>query len=162
MRRTTLAAALSLMLLTLVGGTVSAHGGGWHRRAHQPTFAARAGTAEQGGTLWVGAKVGHAKWGSTFAATAVVHFASGDVKVDFAPRVRRGHHHGHAVAARRGHPLVAWAAVPVGATETPGDVPVDVTITYQTWVVTIHTFGHINGEAPPADDPGDGGPIQYG
>jgi hypothetical protein len=84
------------------------------------------------------------------------------VSVAFAPRVRHAHRWGHAVHARRGHPLVAWAAVPVGAHETPGDVPVDVTITYQTWVVTVHTFGHITGEAPPVEDPGDGGPIQYG
>ena len=159
MRRTALAAALSLMLVAMVGGTVSAHGGRGHQPA--PTFSARASTAEQGGTLWVGAKVGHATWGSTFTATAVVHFASGPVSVDLAPRVRHQHRGGHGAPVRRGHPLVAWGAVPVGADETPGDVPVDVTITYQTWVVTVHTFGHITGEAPPAD-PGVGGPIQIG
>jgi len=44
MRRTALAAALSLMLVAMVGGTVSAHGGRGHQPA--PTFSARAGTAE--------------------------------------------------------------------------------------------------------------------
>ncbi len=55
--------------------------------------------------------------------------------------------------------LLARAWVPVGATETPGEVPVDVTIVFGTQTVVIHTTGLIEGTAP---DPGDGGPIQIG
>ncbi len=161
MRRGTLAAALSLMLVTLAGGAVSAHDG----RGHQPfpSFSAGAGTASQGGHLWVGARVQHADRGTAFSATAVVHFVSGDVTVPLETRAdrlgHRGHHGRVQFHPRRGHNLHARAWVPVGATETPGDVPVDVTIVYGAQTVVIHTTGHVDGTVP---DPGDGGPIQIG
>jgi hypothetical protein len=161
MRRTAIAAALSLMLVTLVGGTVSAHGGREHQPA--PSFAARAGTANQGENLWVGAKEQHAVRGTAFSASAVVHFVSGDVTVPLETRAdrlgHRGHHGRVQFHPRRGQSLHARAWVPVGATETPGDVPVDVTIVYGAQTVVIHTTGHVDGTVP---DPGDGGPIQIG
>lgn len=163
MRRGTLVAAVSLMLVTLVGGTVSAHGGRGHHPG--PSFSARAGTASQGGKLWVGAKVRHAVRGEAISASAVVHFASGDVTVTLETRAdrrgRRGHHGHFQSHHRRGHAVVARARVPVGATEIPGEVLVDVTIVYGSQTVIIHTSGLIEGTVPPPD-PDDDGPIQIG
>jgi hypothetical protein len=48
---------------------------------------------------------------------------------------------------------VARAWVPVGPTETPGEVPVEVTILYDTQVVTISTTGLILGTEPEEEDP---------
>ncbi len=161
MRRGTLVAALSLMLVTLVGGTVSAHDRGRHWPA--PSFGAGAGAADQGGSLRVDAVVLGSAPGTAFSASAVVHFASGDVSVTLQTRRdRRGHrgHHGPTPSRhRRGQVVLARAWVPVRATETPGDVPVDVTIVYGSRTVVIHTMGLVRGTAP---DPGDGGPIQIG
>ena len=162
MRRGMLVAALSLMLVTLVGGTVSAHGRGGHHRPPQ-SFGAGAGTADQGGSLRVDAVVLGAVPGTPFSASAVVHFASGDVSVTLQTRADRWGHRGHhgrvQFRHRRGHVLLARAWVPVGATETPGQVPVDVTIVYGTQTVVVHTTGVVEGTA---SDPGDGGPIQIG
>ncbi len=155
MRRTALAAALSLMLVTLVGGTASAHDRGGHSPA--PSFAAAAGSASQGGYLRVLALVRHADLGVAFSASAVVHFKSGDATVTLETKADRrgGHgHHGVQFHRRRGHVLVAWGRAPVGATEKPGKVDVDVTIVYGTQTVFIKTTGLIEGTATdPQPDP---------
>lgn len=156
MRRATIVAVLSLAIVALGGATVSAHGRVGPRA--EPTFSARAGTAEQGGWLLVAARVQHAKRCTPFAATAVVHFASGDQTVELKqPRGqrcdRRGHHdafrHGH----RRGATLVARAWVRVAADETPGEVPVDVTIVYGGQVVPLQATGLILGTVPDEEEP---------
>ena len=79
------------------------------------SFAARANHAEQGGSLHVGASVRHGDHHSAFSASAVVHFASGDVTIDL---------------TRNGRSLTARGRVPVAADEALGPVSVDVTITY--------------------------------
>ncbi len=161
MRRGVLVAALSLMLVTLVGGTVSAHDRGGPRAA--PSFGAGAGTASQGGSLRVDAVVLGANGRAAFSASAVVHFTSGDVNVTLQTKADRWGHGGHHARVqfrhRRGQLLLARAWVPVSATENPGQVPVDVTIVYGKHTVVIRTMGTIEGTAT---DPGDGGPIQIG
>ncbi len=72
MRRATSIAVLSLMLILMVGGAVSASG---------QTFSAQGGTGPEGGSLPVTVTVHHATAGSTFSALVVVHFATGDASV---------------------------------------------------------------------------------
>ena len=149
MRRGVLVAALSLMLVTLVGGTVSAHVEavtGPHRRS------APCRHGQQGGSLRVDGVVVGRNGRTAFSASAVVHFASGDVSVPLqtkADRWRHGHHARVQFRHRRGQPLLARAWVPVSATET-GQVPVDVTIVYGRRIVAIRTFGidRRNGDGP--------------
>ena len=121
-----------------------------------------AGSARQGGTLLVAVQV-HvprrlARRGTFPTASAVVHFASGDVSVDLTGRTRaqRGHRFGgHAWWA----PAREWrgvALVPVLATEQVGPVAVDVTVKLGDGSVTVATFGRIrrargNPTPPPVD-----------
>jgi hypothetical protein len=107
MRRIGMIATAALVLLTLSVGSVAAK--------PATSFTARANHGEQGGQMQVQAKVKHAARGATFTATAVVHFASGDVAVEL---------------TRHGRSFVAAAKVPVAADEALGPVAVDVTITY--------------------------------
>jgi len=161
MRRVALAAALSLMLVTLVGGTVSAHRGG---HSPEPSYSAWAGTASQGGRLLVVAMVRHARPGTDYSASAVVHFADGDVTVTLEPRANRRGGHGHhrgAPSHRRGQTVVARGWVPVAATEPPGPVLVDVTIVFGTESLTINTAGLIEGTVPDPDPQPDPPPV-YG
>jgi hypothetical protein len=159
MRRATLVAVLSLAIVALGGATVSAHGRLGPRV--EPTFVARAGTAEQGGWLLVAARVKHAKRCTPFSATAKVHFASGDVDVKLQqPRGqrcdRRGHHGAFRHQPRRGVTLVARAWVRVAANETPGKVPVDVAIVYGGKVLPLQATGLILGDVPeegPGEEP---------
>jgi len=87
-------------------------------------FVAHANHAAQSGSLLVTAKVLHPVRVTTFSATAVVHFASGDVTVTL---------------KRHGRSFVAGTRVPVAADATLGPVMVDVTIVYgaTTQVVTV-------------------------
>ena len=112
MRRFAFVVMTSLAMLTLaVPGVQARHSS--HRPA--PSFVAKTNTATQGGTLHIVAKVKHATKGSTFSATATVHFASGDQTVTL---------------KRNGKSFVARGNLPVASDETPGSVPVSVTVTY--------------------------------
>jgi hypothetical protein len=157
MRRATIVAVLSLAIVALGGATVSAHGRGGPRVV-EPTYVARAGTAEQGGWLLVAARVKHAKPCTPFSASAVVRFkVAGNVPVDLKqPRGqrcdRRGHHGAFRHHPRRGVTLVARAWVKVGANETPGEVPVEVTITYGGTVKVLQATGLILGDPPTEEE----------
>ena len=72
---------------------------------------------------------------TSFSATAVVHFASGDVSVDL---------------RRAGRSFVARVRVPVAADEALGPVSVDVTITYGETVQMLTIEGVI--VAPDVED----------
>lgn len=150
---------LALVIAALVGVPAgAAHG--W-RTPPSSWLAVRAfaGRAPQGGTLLVAASVrlprGAERMGLTPSASAVVHFASGDVAVTLSGRTRtdRGHRHGH---AGWWSPVRVWrgvARVPVRSDEQVGRVAVDVTITLGDGSVTLATFGRIRpargGETPP-------------
>lgn len=108
MRRSFTAFAVVLMLVALVGTSVAA-------ARPATSFVARANVAEQGGTMLVKAKVKHATKRTPYSATAIIHFASGDVSVDL---------------RRRGRSYVALVRVPVAVDEALGAVPVEVTIAY--------------------------------
>ena len=82
MRRATSIVALSLMLIVIVGTTVSAKGQGG---AAAVTFSAEGGTGPAGGTLSVSAAVHGAAPGTMFSAVALVHFATGNVSVALGP-----------------------------------------------------------------------------
>ena len=76
----------------------------------------------------------HAAHGSAFAATAVVHFVSGDVSL---PLVRKG------------GSFKATARTMVSAAEYGGPVLVDATITYGTQTVSATGQGSVNGAVLP-------------
>jgi hypothetical protein len=123
---------------------------------------ASAGRAVQGGTLLVVAHVqlprrvarGHA----APVASAVVHFASGDVTVELTGRGRavRGHRFGHAAWWA---PVRVWrgvARVAVAADEQPGRVAVEVTVKVGDGSVTVTTWGRVRRDRnvpPPAPEP---------
>jgi hypothetical protein len=124
---------------------------------------AMAGRAVQGGTLLVGVQVrlprGSERSGLTPSASAVVHFDTGEVSVDLTGTSRsiRSHRFGHRAWWA---PLNVWtgfARVPVAADETPGRVPVDVTVAFGDGSVTVATFGRIrrarHQAPPPTTDP---------
>ena len=117
MKRLGILAALAFTFVAIFGSTALA-------ARPAASFVARANHATQGETLKVKAKVKHADRSSTFAATAVVHFASGDVT---------------ATLKRNGHSYTARVRVPVAADEALGPVSVDVTIEYgaTTQVLTV-------------------------
>lgn len=156
MRRAAMIALLSLVVVALVGAPIAATGR-HARHAPRAVVTASAGRAAQGGTLVVRAKVflpWGAKLSSVPSATAVVHFASGDVSVDLsAPGRRRGD-------GLRAWPWWPWvpvwsgvARVPVGATEQPGRVRVDVTVALADGSVTVLAFGRVLGTASPERSP---------
>ena len=165
MRRATSIVALSLMLIVIVGTTVSAKGQG---SAAAVTFSAEGGTGPAGGTLSVSAAVHGAAPGTTFSAVALVHFATGNVSVAFGPegtttasrttraheRHHRHHHHwwrhhhhrpGPKPTPGQGIDLTATTQVSIAGEETWGTVNIDVTITYGDQVVTVSTFGVVDG-----------------
>jgi hypothetical protein len=108
MRRIAFAAMFGLLLVALIAPIASA-------ARPAPTFAGKASAAAQGGSLHLLAKVNHAVRGKTFSASAVVHFASGDVTVTL---------------NQHGKSFVAGGKVAVPADQPLGPVAVDVTITY--------------------------------
>lgn len=125
-------AVLCLALVATGAAPVAAH-------RPDPEFAARASHARVGGTMRVVAGVWHARRGTAFSATAVVHFGCGDATVQLVPR---------------GFGYRAVALVPVGIGEIPGDVAVDVTITYGDETATVQTVGTVRTlrrNPPPAD-----------
>ncbi|MEA2678034.1 MAG: hypothetical protein QOJ81_2175 [Chloroflexota bacterium] len=118
MRRVALAILSGLMIVALMAPTVlAARPATW--------FVAKSSAAEAGGALHLLAKAKHATRGMTFSASAVVHFASGDVTVDL---------------SRRGKSFVAGGKVAVPADQPLGPVAVDVTITYDGLPNAVPTF----------------------
>lgn len=89
------------------------------------SFVAKASAGAPGGHLHVMAKVKHPVRGSTFSASAVVHFASGDVTVSL---------------NRHGKSFVAGAKVAIPADQPLGTVAVDVTITYNLVATPVPAF----------------------
>jgi hypothetical protein len=153
-------ALLGSLIAAVIGAPASAAPGWWdppYRAIHAQAWAS---SARQGGTLLVAVQVRLPRRlarGTTPVASAVVHFASGDVSVELSGRTRglRGHRSwGHAWWA----PVRFWhglAQVPVSASEEIGRVAVDVTVTVGDSSVTVTTFGRIRrarGNPPP--DPG--------
>lgn len=159
-------ALLGLLVAAVVGAPASAEAGRHGPGRSGVDAHASAGSAVQGGTLVVGVRVrlprGAARDGVSPTATAVVHFASGDVSVDLTGRARaaRGHRFG---GRAWWSPVRAWtgvARVPVAADEQVGRVTVDVTVTVGDASVTVTTFGRIraprHGHTPaptPTPDP---------
>lgn len=155
-------ALLGLIIAALVGApTVSAHG--W--RSHHAGWTgvqARAGTARQGGSLLIVARVrlprGPEAQPTDPSARAVVHFASGDVSVDLAGQTRSrwsGRLDGRGWWA----PVRVWrglARVAVPIDQPVGRVRVDVTVTMGDGSVTVATVGRIRPartERPPTEPP---------
>jgi hypothetical protein len=118
MRRIAFAAMFGLLLVALIAPIASA-------ARPAPSFAGKASAAEPGGSLHLLAKVKHAVRGSTFSATAVVHFASGDVLVTL---------------NQRGKSFVAGGTAAVPADQPVGLVAVDITITYNSVPTAVPTF----------------------
>jgi hypothetical protein len=170
MRRAASIALLSLVVVALVGAPAAARDRRPDRPAPDPVVTAFAGRARQGGTLLVGVIVSlprGAHLAGVPSATAVVHFASDDVAVDLVGHTpRHGHrHHGHGPRGWWGPPVPVWwgvARVPVGATETPGLVQVDVTVALGDHSVIASTVGRIRPArwTTPPSDPGQPDPGQ--
>lgn len=157
-------AFLGLVIAAIVGVPAgAAHG----RRTPPPQrvhVSAWASRAVQGGTLVVAAKVrlrgGFAAEGITPVASAVVHFASGDVTVELTGSswTLPGHRFGH---RSWWAPVRVWrgiARVPVRIDEQVGRVAVDITITLGDGSVMVTTFGRIrparkDHTPPPTTDP---------
>jgi hypothetical protein len=118
MRRVALAIMSGLMIVALMARTVLA-------ARPATSFVAMASAAQPGGALHIVAKAKHATRGTDFSATAVVHFASGDVSVDL---------------NRHGKSFVAGGKVAVPADQPLGPVAVDVTITYGGVPNAVPTF----------------------
>jgi len=74
LRRVAFSAVVGLLLVALIAPVASA-------ARPAPSFVGKASAAEPGGSLHLLAKVKHAVRGKAFAASATVHFASGDVIV---------------------------------------------------------------------------------
>ena len=106
------------------------------------SFTAKSTTAPQGGSLKIMAKVMHPRHGASFSATATVHFASGDQVVQL---------------KRHGKSFVASAKVDVSTNETPGAVPVDVSVSYDATDQEVQTDATVeDGQGTDAtDDNGD-------
>jgi hypothetical protein len=177
MRRLASLFVLAFAMVALVGLPTAAHDREHDRVRHNraPNFAVLVGSARQGGTMLIAVRVGPPRWhhrrsrakAKELTATAVVHFASGDVQATLTPRKSkarflawskgRGYPGALRVASRGkriwGKPFWAprtwhnqwtlFAKVPVGAEETVGRVAVDVTITYGDTTAVITTYGKV-------------------
>jgi hypothetical protein len=121
MHRASLFAAVTMLVLSLVGGGVASAATGTIAPAHQgpvvqaTSFHAHVTKGVQGKRLWIVAKVRHGDHHAAISAQAVVHFTSGDVSVDL--------HRLH-------HSRVLVGRVPVAADAALGPITVDVTFTY--------------------------------
>lgn len=161
MRPSIRVAFLGLVIAAMIGAPAGAAARHRTLPAHHTAVLAAAGTARQGGTLLVVARVRlphGARHGTEPSATAVVHFASGDVSVDLGGRIHalRGHWFG---GRAWWAPVRVWrgaARVPVAADEQTGRVRIDVTISFGDGSVTVATVGRIRparGQNPPTTDP---------
>lgn len=121
MKRLAALAIVTLACLAIFGSTVLA-------ARPATSFAARANHAAQGGSLHVTAKVKHPVRGTSFSASAVVHFASGDVNVTL---------------KNHGHSFNAGGRAAVAADETVGPVAVDITIVYGATTQTLTVQGTV-------------------
>lgn len=110
-----------------------------HRPPKTPTFEARAGSNEAGRRMPLRLRVRHGDRSLPFEVSAVIHFASGDVRV---------------VLERRGFALAARGRVRIPRGELPGDVVVDFTVRYGDSVHVISVLGTV--EAPDEDEDGGG------
>jgi hypothetical protein len=144
-------AVISLAFVFLFAFSAAAfakHGGGddrgdrGGRDGRTATFQVKAGNAEQGGNLKLRARAKHGDRKEAFSASAVVHFASGDVTVTL---------------SRKGKNLDARARVPVAQDEALGSVLVDFSVTYGTAVQSLSDTGriHADDDDDDADDDGD-------
>jgi hypothetical protein len=125
-RRFALAPIIALLLIALVsGGSLAAR--------PAPTIVARAAAGVAGGSIHVMAKVKHPVRPNTFSATAVAHFASGDVDVTL---------------RRAGKSFTAVGRVPVPDDASPGPVTIDVTVSYAGADTTLTVNGKVQ---PPSD-----------
>ena len=132
MRRLGFLAVTSLAILAIAVPSVDAR----HGAHHQATVTAKTSAATQGSALHILAKVKHGQRGASFSASATVHFASGDKTVHL---------------KRRGSSFTATANVAVNSNETPGTVPVDVTVDYNDAEQEVETEGTVE----QGDDQGD-------
>jgi hypothetical protein len=143
-------ALLGLIIAAVIGAPAST-AARW-RTPPRPHIVAQAiaGRAVQGGTLLVGVRVrlprGLAHQDGAPVASAVVHFASGDVAVDLTGQSRalRGHRFGHRAWWASARVWRGLARVPVAADEQVGRVRVDVTVSVGDGSVTLATFGRIH------------------
>lgn len=126
MKRLGILAVVALACVAIFGSTALA-------ARPAASFAARVSDAAQGGAMRIRAKVTHPDHTSRFSASAVVHFASGDVRVTL---------------KRHGRPYTAGARVAVAADESLGPVSVDVTIHYG---ATTHVLS-VRADILPADN----------
>jgi hypothetical protein len=117
MRRLGLIAVVSLCFIAVVGTSALA-------RPSTTGFSVKVGKAQQGGTIELSVKGKSSVKRATFSATAVIHFASGDVTTEL---------------ARSGKSYEARARVGVGANEAPGEVAVDVTIRFNDQIQVLST-----------------------
>ena len=144
MRRLGLVAAVSLALLAMFAPGVDArsHHGSNTRHHHNGALGVTAHTSHvvQGGKLHIQAKVKHAPRGAAFSAHAVVHFHSGDVSVNL---------------RQRGRSTVALGAVSVAANETPGVVPVTVTVDLNNSEQEVETDATVGDNPDDNNDDGD-------
>jgi hypothetical protein len=119
MRRALFAVVAGLVIVALVAPIAAA-------AQPAPSFGAKASAAAPGGPLSLQAKVLHPVKGSTFSASAVVHFDSGDAFV---------------ALTRRGKSFVAGGKTMVPLTQpVPSTVAVDVTIWYNGVPQYVPTF----------------------
>jgi hypothetical protein len=139
-------AVISLAFVFLFAFSAAAfakHGGGDDRGGRDgraATFQVKAGNAEQGGNLKLRARAKHGDRNEVFSASAIVHFASGDVTVTL---------------SRKGKNLDARVRVPVAQDEALGSVLVDFSVTYGTALQSLSDTGRIN--ANDDDDDADEG-----
>ena len=99
MRRLASLFVLAFAMVALVGLPTAAHDREHDRVRHKraPSFAVLVGSARQGGTMLIAVRVGPPRWHhrrsraktKELTATAVVHFASGDVQVTLTPRMSK-------------------------------------------------------------------------
>jgi hypothetical protein len=118
MRRVAFGAVVGLLLVALIAPVASA-------ARPAPSFVGKASAGNPDGAIHLLAKVKHAVRGSTFSATATVHFASGDVVVNL---------------TQRGKSFVAGGKAAVPADQPVGTVAVDITITYNGVPTAVPTF----------------------